>query len=196
MPDRDKFRALDKETLIDMLEDAAKNWLAHDGLWFQAVERAQDMKTAMQYDTEAWIDFTKIEARRIMKRHGLPADGGLEALAEALQFRLYAHINDQSMHWDEDGSLRFEMNDCRVQSARDRRGMAPFPCKSVGIAEYAYFAHTIDARIRTTVISCPPDPKNEAYYCAWHFVLEDEAIAGDEVVRENLIALAEITIKS
>ena len=40
---RDLYRELDKDTLIDLLEDSAKNWLAHDGLWFQAVER--DKKT-------------------------------------------------------------------------------------------------------------------------------------------------------
>ena len=38
MPDRELLYAMSKEKLIDMLEDQAKNWLAHDGLWFQAVE--------------------------------------------------------------------------------------------------------------------------------------------------------------
>ena len=32
MPDREILMQLDKETLITMLEDSAKNWLAHDGL--------------------------------------------------------------------------------------------------------------------------------------------------------------------
>jgi hypothetical protein len=30
---------LSKEELIKVIEDEAKNWLAHDGLWFQAVEK-------------------------------------------------------------------------------------------------------------------------------------------------------------
>jgi hypothetical protein len=85
MPDRDKLRALDKETLIELLEDAAKNWLAHDGLWFQAVEAHEGMETAIQLDAEAWERFTTIEARRIMKRHGIQEGGGLDALQEALQ---------------------------------------------------------------------------------------------------------------
>ncbi len=194
MPNKEVLRALDKETLIDMLEDAAKNWLAHDGLWFQAVERGEGMLKAMQYDTEAWITFTKIEARRIIKLHKMPENGGLQTLAKVLGFRLYARLNEQSIHWQEDGSLRFEMNDCRVQSARERKGMEPFPCKSVGIAEYAYFAHTVDPRIRTSVIHCPPDKKDADYYCAWHFTLEAEPIPADEVVSEDLIAMAEIAV--
>lgn len=182
MPDRENLLSLSKETLIDMLEDSAKNWLAHDGLWFQAVERQYGMEKAIELDTEAWITFTQIEAKRIMRLHGIEPGGGIPALQKALQFRLYARINEQSLISSDEKSLRFEMNLCRVQSARARKGLDDFPCKSVGIAEYAYFAHTIDPRIRTTVISCPPDPHPPDYFCAWQFTLEE-----DPIPREDLI---------
>jgi len=181
MPERATLLSLPKEFLVDMLEDQAKNWLAHDGLWFQAVERHYGMETAIQLDKEAWITFTQIEAKRIMRRHGIEPGGGLAALKKALQFRLYARINVQSMVEEGPRVLRFEMNDCRVQSARARKGLDDFPCKPVGIAEYAYFAHTIDSRIRTTVISCPPDPHPDTYYCAWQFTLEDEPIPEEQL---------------
>lgn len=182
MPDRDNLYSLSKETLIDMLEDSAKNWLAHDGLWFQAVERQYGMQKAIELDKEAWISFTQIEAKRIMRLHGIDPGGGLPALKKALQFRLYARINEQSMISTDEKTLRFEMNVCRVQSARKRKGLDDFPCKPVGIAEYAYFAYTIDPRIRTTVISCPPDPHPEEYYCAWLFSLEKDPIPIEELV--------------
>ena len=51
----------------------------------------------------------------------------------------------------------FVMRDCRVQSARKRKGLPDFPCKSVGVVEYGEFAKTIDPRIRTRCIACPPD---------------------------------------
>lgn len=181
MPERDLLLSLPKETLIDMLEDQAKNWLAHDGLWFQAVERHFGMEEAIKLDKEAWIIFTQIEAKRIMRLHGIEPGGGLAALKKALQFRLYARINEQSLVEEGPNSLRFEMNDCRVQSARKRKGLDDFPCKPVGIAEYAYFAHTIDPRIHTEVICCPPDPHPEDYYCAWQFTLEE-----DPIPKENL----------
>jgi len=100
MPDRENLNSLSKETLIDMLEDSAKNWLAHDGLWFQAVERQYGMEKAIELDKE-----------------------------------------------------------------------------------YAYFAHTIDPRIRTTVISCPPDPHPDEYYCAWQFNLEEDPIPIEGLLR-------------
>jgi len=182
MPDRDILYSLSKETLIDMLEDSSKNWLAHDGLWFQAVERQYGMEKAIELDTEAWISFTQIEAKRIMRLQGIEPGGGIPALNKALQFRLYARINEQSTIAIDEKSFRFEMNVCRVQSARERKGLDDFPCKSVGIAEYAYFAHTIDSRFRTTVISCPPDPHPKEYFCAWQFTLEDNPIPIEDLI--------------
>ncbi|MFU8773221.1 MAG: DUF6125 family protein [Anaerolineales bacterium] len=185
MPERESLLSLDKEILIDMLEDQAKNWLAHDGLWFQKVERRFGIQTAIELDTEAWIEFTQIEGRRIMKRHGIKLGGGLEALRVALGFRLYARINEQSIHYIDERNLRFEMNECRVQTARKRKGLADFPCKGPGLAEYAYFANTIDPRIRTRVIACPPDPHPDSYYCAWQFTLEDDVVPQDQLLGEG-----------
>ncbi|MCD6425857.1 MAG: hypothetical protein J7L35_10195 [Anaerolineales bacterium] len=183
MPDRDTLYSLSKKTLIEMLEDSAKNWLAHDGLWFQAVERQYGIEKAIELDKEAWISFTQIEAKRIMRLHEIEPGGGIPALQKALQFRLYARVNEQSMTSSDERTLRFEMNDCRVQSARKRKGLDDFPCKPVGIAEYAYFAHTIDPRIRTAVISCPPDPHPEDFYCAWQFSLEVDPIPLEDLIR-------------
>jgi hypothetical protein len=182
MPERDLLRSFDKETLIDMLEDQAKNWLAHDGLWFQAVEREFDLDTAIKLDREAWKRFTQIEAKRIMRRHGIKPMGGIPALKKALRLRLYARINEQSFHQPDPRTLRFEMNDCRVQSARKRKGLADFPCKSVGIVEYTYFAYTIDPRFRTQVIACPPDEHPDAFCCAWLFTLEKEPLPEEQLL--------------
>ena len=182
MPDRSILQKLDKETLIDLLEDQAKNWLAHDGLWFQAVEQHFGMEAAIQLDTEAWKQFTQIEARRILQRLNLQPGGGLAALKTALQHRLYARINEQSLIQVDERTLRFEMNECRVQSARQRKGLPAFPCKAPGLVEYAYFAHTIDPRLRTRLIACPPDPHPEAFYCAWEFRLEEIPILETEIL--------------
>ncbi len=161
---------LDKETMQGIIEDFAKNWLAHDGLWFQAVEKQYGMEKAIELDTEAWGKFTVIEARRIMKRHNIPENSGLEGLKKALGFRLYAFLNVQAVRNETENSFEFVMVDCRVQSARKRKGMDLFPCKSVGIVEYEGFAKTIDPRIKTECIQCPPDAESgNEFYCGWKF---------------------------
>ena len=35
---------LSKEQLLELIELYAKNWLAHDGVWFQSIERKFGMR--------------------------------------------------------------------------------------------------------------------------------------------------------
>jgi len=164
---------LSREELLVLLKNFAKNWLAHDGLWFQVVERAHGMEEAMELDAQAYERFSAIEAKRIKDFLGLPERGALEALKTALEYRLYAVLNKQHSEL-EHGYLRFYMDDCRVQSARKRRGLPDFPCKRVGLVEYSAFAAEIDPRIKTSCIACPPDEHPDEYYCGWKFWIEEE----------------------
>ena len=165
------LQELSKEELIAIIIDDAKNWLAHDGLWFQAVEQKYGMETAIEVDRAAWEKFTVVEAQRIMIRLGIAPGGGIPALVECLKHRLYARLNLQESIEVSASRAVFRMVDCRVQSARRRKGLADFPCKTVGLVEYAGFARTIDPRIETRCITCPPDAHPEEFWCAWEFVL-------------------------
>lgn len=164
---------LSKEELVKIIVDDAKNWLAHDGLWFQAIERRYGMDVAVDADIEAWRYFTVIEAKRIMERLGMKPGGGIPALVECLKHRFYARLNLQESIEVTETRAVFRMLDCRVQSARKRKGLPDHPCKSVGIVEYDEFAKAIDSRIVTRCIACPPDPHPEEFWCAWEFTLED-----------------------
>jgi hypothetical protein len=165
------FEEYSREQLETMLRDAALNWLAHDGLWFLAAEEKLGLETAMELDARAWEGFTVIEAKRILKRHGIQPGGGIPALAQALQRRLYAFVNEQEIVEQSETRLVFRMNECRVQAARKRKGLPDFPCKPVGLVEYSGFARTIDPRLRTRCVGCPPDPHPDDWYCTWEFEL-------------------------
>jgi hypothetical protein len=169
------LRALDKESLIRIVLDDAKNWLAHDGLWFQAIEKTHGMDVAIEADRAAWEKFTVVEARRIMERLGLRPGGGIPALLDCLQHRLYARLNIQEATEVTETRAVFTMRDCRVQSARRRKGLPDFPCKSVGIVEYTEFARTVDPRIQTRCLACPPDPHPGDSWCSWEFTIAPEA---------------------
>lgn len=158
-----------REFLILLLEDMAKRWLAHDGLWFQAVEKELDMAAAIKIDAAAWEKFSQIEAQRIKALLQLPDNGGIPALKTALGLRLYAFVNKQEIIDVDQNKIIFRMNDCRVQSARKRKGLPDFPCKGVGLVEYSVFAKAIDPRIKTRCLACPPDEHPADYFCAWEF---------------------------
>jgi hypothetical protein len=163
-----KLEDLSREDLIKLVETYAKNWLAHDGCWFLAAEEKFGMETAIELDTRAWACFSPLEARRIMQAFGIAEGGGLEALEKALDYRLYASINRQAAERVRGDTLRFRMVECRVQQARQRKGLPPFPCKSVGLVEYAQFARAVDPGIETTCVHAPPDAVTDSF-CEWEF---------------------------
>ena len=66
----------DPEELKRELIDAAKNWLAIDGLWFLEIEKRYGLDIALECDIAAWKEFSRIEAERIMNRLRLPPSGG------------------------------------------------------------------------------------------------------------------------
>ncbi|MBM3790081.1 MAG: hypothetical protein FJW35_06985 [Acidobacteria bacterium] len=164
---------LSREQLTRLLEVFAKNWLAHDGCWFLAAEEKLGMDAAIELDAKAWERFAVVEARRIVEAFDIPPNGGVQALERALGFRMYALINRQETQWTGDGALEFRMAECRVQQARRRKGLPDFPCKPVGTVEFSRFAETVDPRIRTECLACPPDPVGDGY-CAWRFRVSGE----------------------
>ena len=168
------FEELSRKELESMLRDAALNWLAHDGLWFLAAEETLGLEKAIELDGKAWESFTVIEAKRIMRRHGIAPGGGISSLSKALGYRLYAVINRQEVVSQTETRMVFRMNECRVQTARKRKGLPDFPCKRVGIIEYSGFAQTIDPRIQTRCLGCPPDAHPDDWYCAWEFSMSKD----------------------
>jgi hypothetical protein len=163
--------ALPREKLLELIETVSVNWLANDGIWFQSVEFPYGMNDAKRCNDSCWVYFSPFEAWSIKRFLGIGENPGLEGLKKALGFRLYANVNKQSFSEETPESFVFQMNDCRVQAARKRRGLDDYPCKTAGLVEYTYFARSMDERIRTECLGCPPDEHPEGWYCAWRFTL-------------------------
>lgn len=163
---------LSRKQQIALVDAIAKHWLAQDGVWFQAVEKRYGMNDAKRCNDSTWSRFSPLEAHAVKRFLGLGESPGLAGLERALPFRMYGRLNRQSTSW-QDGALLFRMEDCRVQSARIRRGLPDYPCKSAGLVEYARFAEGIDPRIRTECLGCPPDKHPAAWLCAWRFTIAE-----------------------
>ncbi|MGY5852393.1 MAG: DUF6125 family protein [Candidatus Thorarchaeota archaeon] len=167
------FEDLPKETLLKLIDTYAKAWQAMDGAYFLALEKKYGMDVAIEMDQAAWRIFSPIEAKRIMREFGIPQDGGLDSLDEALKYRVYARLNKQATERPDENTLVFTMHECRVQVARNRKGLPDFPCKPVGGIEYEEFAKAIDPRIKTRCRFCPPDEHPDDAYCSWEFKMEE-----------------------
>lgn len=160
---------LDKDKMAHLMDGVAANWLANDGVWFQAVEFTSGMNDAKRCNDSCWAHFSPFEAWSIKRFLGLDQHPGLEGLKKALFFRVYSRLNIQSIVDETPDSFVFQMNECRVQTARKKKGLDDYPCKSAGLVEYTYFANSIDTRIKTECIGCPPDVHPDNWYCAWKF---------------------------
>ncbi len=164
---------LSKKELMGLLTDASLNWLSHDGLWFQSVEKKFGIEEASLCNQNAIASYSEIEAKRIMRRFNLN-EGGIASLMKALGFRMYHLINKQDFIEVSENRCVFRMLECRVQDARKKKGLPDYPCKPVGLKEYAHFAKTIDSRIKTRCVACPPDMHPDEFWCAWEFYIADE----------------------
>lgn len=162
-----------KDELIELIEIYSKNWLAMDGVWFQSIEQKLGMDEAMYHDAKAWERFTVIEAKKIKKFLNLGDNSGVNGLAKALSLRFYANINEEIIEI-EGNTLTYTSVNCRVQRARERKGMAFHPCKSVGIIEYSGFAKTIDDRFVCECVSCYPEITDKSCCCKWKFTLKTD----------------------
>ena len=161
---------LPKEQLVELVNMLAKNTLALDGVWFQSVENKRGMDEAVEHDRNAWRLFTEIEARRIKTFLHLPDNSGIEGLKQALGYRFNGIVNRSEIHL-EGNTLVYKVVDCRVQTARKRKGMPFHPCREVGIVEYTYFAKIIDDRFVCEAVSCYPLTTDPGCACAWKFTL-------------------------
>lgn len=170
----EKVEDLNREELLELTHLYAKNWLAHDGCWFLAIEEKHGMEMAIEADTESWRRFTVIEARRLIDFLGLEKNSGIDGLKKALRFRLYSTLNEDEIIIDRN-VLEYRVKTCRVQAARRKKGLPDFPCKSVGVVEYGLFGKTIDDRFEMECLSCPPEITNENYYCIWRYRLKEES---------------------
>ncbi|MFH0959529.1 MAG: DUF6125 family protein [Pseudomonadota bacterium] len=122
--------------LLALIKDIAKNWVAGDGLWFQAIEGSEGMASAKNVNDSCWSIFARLESFKILNFFGVKGNGGLDTLEKALRFRIYSSINAHASEIDSEGNLLFRMTECRVQQARRRKGMEAYCCKSAGITEW------------------------------------------------------------
>ena len=166
------YQNMSREELLSVLDMYSKNWLAMDGVWFQSVEKKYGMEEAIEHDENAWRVYTVAEAKRIKEFLHLSDNPGLDGLKRALELRMYANLNTYEISIA-GNALVYRTVDCRVQTARKRKGLPYHPCKSVGIIEYGLFAKTIDDRFTCESESCYPDITDENCACSWRFTLHE-----------------------
>ncbi|MFP5260153.1 MAG: DUF6125 family protein, partial [Acidobacteriota bacterium] len=166
---------LGPERLEKLVTALSVSWLAADGVWFRAVEDAHGMHDAKRVNDSCWSRLGYYEGLRAREALGLGAGGGLAAAKACLTARLVSRINRFDFVDETPDGFTLRMTDCRVQSARARQGLPPYPCASGGTVEYVAFAAGVDPAVTVACVSCPPEVTRDDCACAWRFSLKAPA---------------------
>ncbi len=169
-----RVKDMERGELAAAVRALAVNWYVGDGIWFQELEALYDMDLAKRANDSVWARYAPYEAEDIRLFLGLPPACGLQGLRAALPLRSAALINTYAYEWDTAGALLLRVQECRIQTARRRRGLPDYPCKSAGLVEHVFFARALDPRIEIQCLGCPPEEHAGDWCCAWRFSLASD----------------------
>lgn len=169
----DKFKDLPRETLLDLLDMAYKNFRTIDGLWFLEVEDAHGVDAATEVDTKVWERMAPFEVRRLRRvlhldKQGIP--GLVEALENSMCWMSFA-AESYVEQVDEKRAV-FRVQDCLPQKARMEQKIGLFPCRDMEQRYLGSFARAVDPSIKVSCGFSPPDKPRGRLWCEWWFEVE------------------------
>ena len=168
--DEKALQELPKETLIELIQTYARNWMTVDGLWFTNVEDRFGIDVAVELDLQMWKVQARVETKRLLKIFGKGEKSPQDMLKiiDAMTFSNIFTFEVESV--DSEKAVIYYPH-CPMQEARVKQGRGEFPCKEVGIACYEAPVEMINPEMELKCIFCPPDEHPDDSWCKWEFFL-------------------------
>ena len=130
------------------------------------------MDAAMFHDARAWSASPSSRRAASSSFCAFPSIPASKGWKRRWRLRFFGRLNRSRCEYV-DGKLIYTMEVCRVQAARERKGMPFHPCKGVGVIEYSGFARGIDSRIQCACLSCYPEVTDDTCSCKWAFSIPE-----------------------
>ncbi|MDY6853954.1 MAG: DUF6125 family protein [Thermodesulfobacteriota bacterium] len=165
---------LPQKTLVDLFKVYSENTVTVDTLWFLNVEERYGLETALEIDKKNRARYGITEAIRLKRVLNIPEDGGISALAKALNFQIAVPCMGYEISEVTEKKAVFTITDCAVQRERIKENRQEYDCKPARELQFANFAKRIDPRIETRCLMCYPDKHSEGMWCSWEFQLIGE----------------------
>jgi hypothetical protein len=166
---RGELLNMPKETLVDLLEIANKNFWSLQGRWFLFVEETNGLDVAMEGDERVFSKVCETQARRIKNFFNL--NGDIPSLVKAIKFSQTEKDIEFEFPEISDRRCELRITNCPMQLERKEKGMPSQPCKDAGLFSFRALAKVINPDFRVNCILCPPDPVQPGVWCAWEFLL-------------------------
>jgi hypothetical protein len=175
--------------LAERLDDALEALAAGERLWFRATREREGLEDALEHYRTVKRLQAEEEARHLMAKYDIAPDGGLKSLAQALRLWRNTWSAAASLYWVDDQTLRYEMQRCRTEEARERLDAPDLPWPSTGIVEQVQFARVIDARIRARILPCPSDFREAGSFCTWEFTMGSAPVPEEDAERDVTLSI-------
>lgn len=172
--DREMLAKGSLEKILDLFFLHIRNLWRVDGLYFLGIEEKFGTDAATEIDANCWKILAKIEAKDLKRTLGIEKVEDAETLLYLLRNTSWAlYQTKKGVEIDDSKKIgTFRVISCRVQEARQRKGLPIFPCKKVRFGYLKSFAEELNPNFEVICKSCPPDPKPPDYWCEWEFKLK------------------------
>ncbi len=168
---REFLMNMPKEQLIELMFTHLRNMWSVDGLYFVGIEDKFGTEAATEIDANVWSVMGKLEARRLREVLGFEPDN-IEAISNYIKATGW-HLDLEDVELEISDNKIIERNiDCRVQSARLKKGLDEFPCKPVRFGYLQSFFKELNPNIEVQCNQCPPDVHGDELWCEWQIWLK------------------------
>jgi hypothetical protein len=167
---REEFKELSKDQLIDFIEMSSKNFWTLQNNWMMNVENKFGKDVAIELDGICYGRAVEVQVYRLKKFFGLGDD--LEALVKALKFSIHG-LYAEGVEYELLGNRAIRrVRRCPNQLRREKEGLSEIPCKPALIATHTRIAHAVNPNITIGSVMAPPDPHQEDLHCEIEYIYQ------------------------
>lgn len=169
--DRKMLKETPIEKLLNLFLLHIRNLWRVDGLYFLGIEESFDTDSATNIDANCWRLMGRIEARDLKRVLRIEGDD-LDSFMRLLRNTSWSLDQKEVETEVSEGEALYQVNVCRTQQTRMRKGLEIFPCKKVRLGYLKSFAKEFNPNIEVICEVCPPDERPEGLWCRWRFELK------------------------
>ena len=167
---REEFKGLSKDQLIDFIEMSSKNFWTLQNNWMMNVENKFGKEIAIELDGICYGRAVEIQVYRLKKFLNL--EDNLEALVKALKFSIHG-LYAEGVEYKLSGNTAVRrVKRCPIQVRRRQEGLPEIPCKPALIATHSRIAQAVNPKITIGSVMAPPDPHPEDLYCEIEYIYQ------------------------
>ena len=170
MHTREQYLALPKEKLVDYIYLIHKNFWTLHGNYIMNLEKRYGEGVAMEFEDLAFGRAAEVQVYRLKEFFGLGDD--MSALMKIFDFSEFCSNIEYEFLEVTNNRLIWRVTKCPMQLTRLEAGLPEIACKLSAMPINERIAKTVNPKMKSTCITCPPDPHPPDRWCEFEFKIQ------------------------